>query len=207
MHSFKSKPTNKSVMSKINFILLALVVLNTSGNTSSLVLNTSGNTLIGSNCSLPNKMDPPAGFQFVLKSCPSQVHYDANYLCRIPDLSRCDLPCPGQCPENESTLQYCIISWTCHWKLIQDTNPITTTGLSSTYIAIIITSIIILVSVAVIFFLWHFFKKRYRPLREEEAVSYHHSECEEISFNCRRSIISLAQSLSSPNENFENNSA
>ena len=126
MHSFKSKPTNKSVMSPIKFIFLA-----------SLVLNTSGNTLIGSNCSLPNKMDPPAGFQFVLKSCPSQVHFDANYLCRIPDLSRCDLPCPGQCPENESTLQYCIISWTCHWKLIQDTNPITTTGLSRTWIAII----------------------------------------------------------------------
>ena len=195
MHSFKSKPTNKSVMSPIKFILLA-----------SLVLNTSGNTLIGSNCSFPNTMDPPAGFKFVLKSCPSQVHFDANYLCRIPDLMRCNLPCPGKCSENESTLQYCIISWTCHWKLIQDTNHITTTGLSSTWIAII-TSIIILVSVAVIFFLWYFFKKRYRHLREEEAVSYHHSECEEISFNCRRSIISLAQSLSSPNENFENNSA
>ena len=177
MHSFKSKPTNKSVMSPIKFILLASVVLNTSGNTS-----------IGLNCSFPNTMDPPAGFQFVLKSCPSQVHFDANYLCRIPDLSRCDLPCPGKCSENESTLQYCIISWTCHWKLIQDTNPITTTGLSSTWIAII-TSIIILVSVAVIFFLWYFFKKRYRPLREEEAVSYHHSECEEISVNISRSLL------------------
>ena len=197
MHSFKSKPTNKSVMSPIKFILLALVVLNTSGNTSSVVLNTSGNTSIGLNCSFPNTMDPPAGFQFVLKSCPSQVHFDANYLCRIPDLSRCDLPCPGKCSENESTLQYCIISWTCHWKLIQDTNPITTTGLSSTYIAII-TSIIILVSVAVIFFLWHFFKKRYRPLREEEAVSYHHSECEEINVNISRSLL---------NENYENNPA
>ena len=203
MHSFKSKPTNKSVMSPIKFILLA-----------SVVLNTSGNTLIGLNCSLPNTMDPPAGFQFVLKSCPSQVHFNARYLCRIPDLSRCDLPCPGQCSENESTVEYCIISWTCHWKLIQDTNPTTTTlrppksetGLSSTWIAII-TFIIILVSVAVIFFLWYFFKKSNDPLIQEEAVSYHHSECEEISFNCRRSIISLAQSLSSPNENYENNCA
>ena len=181
MHSFKSKPTNKSVMSPIKFILLA-----------SLVLNTSGNTLIGYNCSFPNTMDPPAGFQFVLKSCPSQVHFDANYLCRIPDLSRCNLACPGECSENESTLQYCIISWTCHWKLIQDTNPITTTGLSSKWIAII-TSIIILVSVAVIFFLWYFFKKSNGPLNgplnEEEAVSYHHSECEEINVNISRSLL------------------
>ena len=214
MHSFKSKPTNKSVMSPIKFILLALVVLNTSGNTSSVVLNTSGNTSIGLNCSFPNTMDPPAGFQFVLKSCPSQVHFNARYLCRIPDLSRCDLSCPGQCSKNDSTVEYCIISWTCHWKLIQDTNPTTTTlrppksetGLSKTWIAII-TSIIILVSVAVIFFLWYFLKKRYRPLREEEAVSYHHTECEEITFNCRRSIISLAQCLRSPNENYENNCA
>ena len=167
MHSFKSKPTNKSVMSPIKFILLA-----------SLVLNTSGNTSIGLNCSFPNTMDPPAGFQFVLKSCPSQVHFNARYLCRIPDLSRCDLPCPGQCSENESTVEYCIISWTCHWKLIQDTNPTTTTlrppksetGLSSTWIAII-TSIIILVSVAVIFFLWYFFKKSFNNLEVYEKVN------------------------------------
>ena len=92
MHSFKSKPTNKSVMSPIKFILLASVVLNTSGNTS-----------IGLNCSFPNTMDPPAGFQFVLKSCPSQVHFNARYLCRIPDLSRCDLSCPGQCSKNDAT--------------------------------------------------------------------------------------------------------
>ena len=185
MHSFKSKPTNKSVMSPIKFIFLA-----------SLVLNTSGNTLIGLNCSFPNTMDPPAGFKFVLKSCPSQVHFDARYLCRIPDLMRCDLPCPGQCPENKSTVEYCIISWTCHWKLTNDDAisnsttmppipPQTETGISTLTIVIITTfTLIVFVVIAVV--IWYFvFKPRYGRLREEENfnVTYQHRESEKISFN------------------------
>ena len=162
--------------------------------------------MIGQNCTYPNITKPPFGYKFELKSCESQVNFYARYQCMIPDLMRCNLPCPGQCSEKESTLEYCVIRWTCHWRLIQDTNPTTTTlpppksetGLTSTLIAII-TTIIIIVSFAVIFFLWYFiFKRRYGPLRDEEAVSYQHRECEEISFNMRRSLTSLAQCLSSP---------
>ena len=66
MHSFKSKPTNKSVMSPIKFILLA-----------SLVLNTSGNTLIGSNSSFPNT-------SCWISICFEELPQSSPFWCKLP---------------------------------------------------------------------------------------------------------------------------
>ena len=192
--SFKSKKPKRTVMLLIiKLILLASIILSTNGN------------LIGRNCTYPT---PPNGYIYELKSCPSHVNFEPRYQCLVPDIMRCNEPCPGLCTAKQSTLEYCIITWTCHWRLIQDTNPTTTTlpprsdtGLTtSTWIGIIAT--ITIVTLAVIFVLiWYFvFKPRYGPLRDEENfnVTYQHRECEEISFNMSRSLTSLAQCLSSP---------
>jgi cbb3-type cytochrome oxidase subunit 3 len=168
---------------------------------------------IGQNCSLEQITLPPSGYNYQLQACPSTVNFEARNLCLVPDIGRCSQECPGLCTATQSTMEYCIISWTCKWRLVPDnlvpdnptTNtttppPPTDTGLTtSTWIGIIAT--ITIVTFAVIFVLiWYFvFKPRYGPLRDEENfnVTYQHRECEEISFNMSRSLTSLAQCLSS----------
>ena len=183
--SFKSKSPKKTVMLPIiKLILLASI------------FTTNGNLMIGRNCTYPNIINPPFGYKFELKSCPSQVNFDARYQCLVPDLMICDLPCPGLCSDKESTLEYCVITWTCHWRLTKDDAisnsttmppipPQTETGISTLTIVIITTfTMIVFVVIAVV--IWYFvFKPRYGRLREEENfnVTYQHRESEKISFN------------------------
>ena len=150
---------------------------------------------IGKNCSFEL---PPPGFHVQLEGCPSTVNMEAPNLCMVPD-SRCTLGCPGLCDENQASLEYCIISFTCIWRLIPNNdNPKTSTpspntesGLTEGSLISIIVSVAIFVLVLILVLIWFFvLKKRYGRLTDENLnVTYKVDE--EICFNMSRSLSSL----------------
>ena len=157
---------------------------------------------IGKNCSLEL---PPPGFDYQLEGCPSTVNMEAPNLCMVPN-SRCTLECPGLCDEEQASLEYCKISFTCIWRLVpSNDNPKTSTpspntesGLTKGSLISIIVSVAIVALVLILVLIWFFvFKKQYGRLTDENLnVTYNVDE--EISFNMSRSLSSLAQCLSSP---------
>ena len=150
---------------------------------------------IGKNCSFEL---PPPGFHYQLEGCPSTVNMEAPNLCMVPD-SRCTLGCPGLCDEDQASLEYCIISFTCIWRLIPNNdNPKTSTpspntesGLTEGSLISIIVSVAIFVLVLIMVLIWVFvLKKRYGRLTNENLnVTYKVDE--EICFNMSRSLSSL----------------
>ena len=157
-------------------------------------------TTIGKNCSFEL---PPPGFHVQLEGCPSTVNMEAPNLCMVPD-SRCTLGCPGLCDENQASLEYCIISFTCIWRLIPNNdNPKTSTpspntesGLTEGSLISIIVSVAIFVLVLILVLIWFFvLKKRYGRLTDENLnVTYNVDE--EITFNMSRSLSTLVHSES-----------
>ena len=149
---------------------------------------------IGKNCSLEL---PPPGFHYQLEGCPSTVNMEAPNLCMVPN-SRCTLGCPGLCDEDQASLEYCIISFTCIWRLIPNNdNPKTSTpspnesGLTEVSLISIIVSVVIVALVLIMVLIWVFvLKKRYGRLTNENLnVTYKVDE--EICFNMTRSLSSL----------------
>ena len=149
---------------------------------------------IGKNCSFEL---PPPGFHVQLEGCPSTVNMEAPNLCMVPD-SRCTLGCPGLCDEDQASLEYCIISFECIWRLIPNNdNPKTSTpspnesGLTEGSLISIIVSVAIFVLVLILVLIWFFvLKKRYGRLTNENLnVTYKVDE--EICFNMTRSLSSL----------------
>jgi hypothetical protein len=149
---------------------------------------------IGKNCSLEL---PPPGFHYQLEGCPSTVNMEAPNLCMVPN-SRCTLGCPGLCDEDQASLEYCIISFTCIWRLIPNNdNPKTSTpspnesGLTEVSLISIIVSVVIVALVLIMVLIWVFvLKKRYGRLTNENLnVTYKVDE--EICFNMSRSLSSL----------------
>ena len=149
---------------------------------------------IGKNCSLEL---PPPGFHYQLEGCPSTVNMEAPNLCMVPD-SRCTLGCPGLCDEDQASLEYCIISFECIWRLIPNNdNPKTSTpspnesGLTEVSLISIIVSVVIVALVLIMVLIWVFvLKKRYGRLTNENLnVTYKVDE--EICFNMTRSLSSL----------------
>ena len=153
---------------------------------------------IGKNCSLEQLTLPPSGFHYQLEGCPSSVNFEAPNLCLVPD-ARCSEGCPGLCDENQASMEYCIISFTCIWRLVPDndnpkttTPPPTDTGLTKGSLISIIVSVAIVVLVLILVLIWFFvFKKRYGRLTDENLnVTYRVDE--EISFNMSRSLTNFA---------------
>ena len=151
-------------------------------------------TTIGKNCSFEL---PPPGFHVQLEGCPSTVNMEAPNLCMVPD-SRCTLGCPGLCDENQASLEYCIISFECIWRLIPNNDnqtstpsPNTQSGLSEGSLISIIVSVVIVALVLIMVLIWVFvLKKRYGRLTNENLnVTYKVDE--EICFNMTRSLSSL----------------
>ena len=163
---------------------------------------------IGKNCSFEL---PPPGFHYQLEGCPSTVNMEAPNLCMVPD-SRCTLGCPGLCDENQASLEYCIISFTCIWRLIPNNdNPKTSTPSPNTesgltkgsWMAII--ALIVLISIVVfggmlsliVFFIWKKLYPRGQNLSNVLRGSNNHLvefvEMEQLDGN-----------TSPPNENSEN---
>ena len=149
---------------------------------------------IGKNCSFEL---PPPGFHYQLEGCPSTVNMEAPNLCMVPN-SRCTLGCPGLCDEDQASLEYCIISFTCIWRLIPNNdNPKTSTpspnesGLTEVSLISIIVSVVIVALVLIMVLIWVFvLKKRYGRLTNENLnVTYKVDE--EICFNMTRSLSSL----------------
>ena len=162
---------------------------------------------IGKNCSFEL---PPPGFHVQLEGCPSTVNMEAPNLCMVPD-SRCTLGCPGLCDENEASLEYCIISFECIWRLIPNNDnqtstpsPNTQSGLTKkSWMAII--ALIVLISIVVfggmlsliVFFIWKKLYPRGQNLSNVLRGSNNHLvefvEMEQLDGN-----------TSPPNENSEN---
>ena len=164
---------------------------------------------IGKNCSFEL---PPPGFHVQLEGCPSTVNMEAPNLCMVPD-SRCTLGCPGLCDENEASLEYCIISFECIWRLIPNNDnqtstpspsPNTQSGLTKgSWMAII--ALIVLISIVVfggmlsliVFFIWKKLYPRGQNLSNGLRGSNNHLvefvEMEQLDGN-----------TSPPNENSEN---
>ena len=164
---------------------------------------------IGKNCSFEL---PPPGFHVQLEGCPSTVNMEAPNLCMVPD-SRCTLGCPGLCDENQASLEYCIISFTCIWRLIPNNDnqtstpspsPNTQSGLTKgSWMAII--ALIVLISIVVfggmlsliVFFIWKKLYPRGQNLSNVLRGSNNHLvefvEMEQLDGN-----------TSPPNENSEN---
>ena len=162
---------------------------------------------IGKNCSLEL---PPPGFHYQLEGCPSTVNMEAPNLCMVPD-SRCTLGCPGLCDEEQASLEYCIISFTCIWRLIPNNDnqtstpsPNTQSGLTKgSWMAII--ALIVLISIVVfggmlsliVFFIWKKLYPRGQNLSNVLRGSNNHLvefvEMEQLDGN-----------TSPPNENSEN---
>ena len=166
-------------------------------------------TTIGKNCSFEL---PPPGFHVQLEGCPSTVNMEAPNLCMVPD-SRCTLGCPGLCDENQASLEYCIISFECIWRLIPNNDnqtstpspsPNTQSGLTKgSWMAII--ALIVLISIVVfggmlsliVFFIWKKLYPRGQNLSNVLRGSNNHLvefvEMEQLDGN-----------TSPPNENSEN---
>ena len=164
---------------------------------------------IGKNCSFEL---PPPGFHVQLEGCPSTVNMEAPNLCMVPD-SRCTLGCPGLCDENQASLEYCIISFECIWRLIPNNDnqtstpspsPNTQSGLTKgSWMAII--ALIVLISIVVfggmlsliVFFIWKKLYPRGQNLSNVLRGSNNHLvefvEMEQLDGN-----------TSPPNENSEN---
>ena len=164
---------------------------------------------IGKNCSFEL---PPPGFHVQLEGCPSTVNMEAPNLCMVPD-SRCTLGCPGLCDENQASLEYCIISFECIWRLIPNNDnqtstpspsPNTQSGLTKgSWMAII--ALIVLISIVVfggmlsliVFFIWKKLYPRGQNLSNGLRGSNNHLvefvEMEQLDGN-----------TSPPNENSEN---
>ena len=162
---------------------------------------------IGKNCSLEL---PPPGFHYQLEGCPSTVNMEAPNLCMVPD-SRCTLGCPGLCDEDQASLEYCIISFECIWRLIPNNDnqtstpsPNTQSGLTKkSWMAII--ALIVLISIVVfggmlsliVFFIWKKLYPRGQNLSNVLRGSNNHLvefvEMEQLDGN-----------TSPPNENSEN---
>ena len=158
-------------------------------------------TTIGKNCSFEL---PPPGFHVQLEGCPSTVNMEAPNLCMVPD-SRCTLGCPGLCDENQASLEYCIISFTCIWRLIPNNDnqtstpsPNTQSGLTKGSLISIFVSVAIVVLVMILVFIWFFVLKKRYGRQTDENLNVTYNVDEEISFNMSRSLSSLAQCLSSP---------
>ena len=154
---------------------------------------------IGKNCSLEL---PPPGFHYQLEGCPSTVNMEAPNLCMVPN-SRCTLGCPGLCDEDQASLEYCIISFTCIWRLIPNNdNPKTSTpspnesGLTEVSLISIIVSVVIVALVLIMVLIWVFVLKKRYGRQTDENLNVTYNVDEEITFNWSRSLSTLVHSES-----------